>query len=101
MTTPNDNAERSASCSGSGGIRYETPAMLPCPFCGGPATVMAYGGFEDFSEQSEYPYGSFFTVGCGQAMSGRKPHCQIQPRTHGYITPSVAAIVWNDRDGTR
>jgi hypothetical protein len=76
--------------------KYKTPFMLPCPFCGGQATVRVDGNGK-FSEQVEYPFGSFFSVGCGQAMSGIRPHCQIQPRTSGFLRPALAAATWNDR----
>jgi hypothetical protein len=74
--------------------KYEVPIMLPCPFCGGKASIRTRGGWEEFDPQKEYDFGDYwFTAGCGSSI----PDCDVQPRTNGYLTPQTAAEIWNRR----
>lgn len=77
--------------------KHAEPTLLPCPFCGGPAEVRAWNGFEKFSSDESYPFGVMFVVGCAQALSGPDLTCQIQPHTNGFLTPQLAADKWNTR----
>jgi len=71
--------------------------MLPCPFCGNLPT-MRVGVIDDWDGVTRNGLGVFH-VQCSGALicDDKSRECQVQPSTHGYMTPEAAAEAWNAR----